>query len=292
MNEPHHTNPRTKSNAQGAGTLYVVATPIGNLGDITLRALEVLAYVDHIACEDTRVTRKLLQHYGIKTPCSSYHEHNQMQAGGVLLEKLREGKNIALVSDAGTPLIADPGASLVSEAARCGYRIVPIPGACAAISALSVAAIGTGDAYFAGFLPVKGKERQHALRKLAAMPTTLVLYEAPHRIEATLCDLLDILGNRNAMLARELTKLYETHYRGDLQQLLQQVRQSHPKGEMVLIIAPAEELLTDDALADQMLREALVRLPASKAAAEVAAATGKSKRELYERAISIKNDNA
>lgn len=221
MNEPHHTNNQIKSNAPaGSGVLYVVATPIGNLKDMTLRAIETLGTVDVIACEDTRVTKKLLAHYGITTPCISYHEHNKARMDDALTPRLLAGERVALVSDAGTPLIADPGASLIAAAHAAGVTVIPIPGACAAISALSVAGLGAGDMYFAGFLPTSGKERHSAIRKLVAMPTTLVLYEAPHRIDKTLSELAEALGaDRPALLAREITKLHETLYRGSLSQL-------------------------------------------------------------------------
>lgn len=290
MNEPHHTNIESKSNALGAGILYIVATPIGHLADITFRAVETLKQVGLIACEDTRVTRKLLNHYAIQTRCISYHEHNQVSAGEQLLEKLRAGEHIALVSDAGTPLIADPGASLIRAAAATGIRIVPVPGACAMVAALSAAGIGAGDAYFAGFLPASGKDRASALRKLSAMNTTLVLYEAPHRITKTLIELQQTLGNREAVLARELTKMFETLYRGTLESLQTLSETSALKGEMVLLIAPAKMQETSDDLVMHMLREALARLPVSKAAAEVAAATGKPKRELYDLALTLQHE--
>ncbi len=272
------------------GTLYLVATPIGNLADLTYRAVEVLRQVALIACEDTRVSRTLLTHYQIRTTCISYHTHNEAQAAEKLIALLMSGKDIALISDAGTPLISDPGALLVTRAAAAGITITAIPGACAAISALSVAALGDGSAYFAGFLPASGKERDAALRKLRAVPATLIIYESPHRIARTLADLLSTLGDRTALLARELTKRHETLYRDTLSALGAICEQQALKGEMVLVIAPAPaETISDETLIHTMLREALSRLPASKAAAEVASATGASKRDLYALALEIKD---
>lgn len=271
----------------------MVATPIGNLGDMTLRGLETLKSVDAVACEDTRVTGKLLNHFGITVSTISYHEHNKARMDDSLIARLQTGARIALVSDAGTPLIADPGASLIGRAHAAGIMVIPIPGACAAISALCVAGLGGGDMYFAGFLPASGKERHAAIRKLVAMPTTLVLYEAPHRIHKTLGELAEALGEaRPALLARELTKMHETLYRGTLRALEQMTGAKTLKGEMVIVIAPPEAAATDDALAETMLRDALTRLPATKAAAEVAAATGKKRADLYALALSFKENDA
>lgn len=205
-----------------------------------------------------------------------------------LTPRLLAGERVALVSDAGTPLIADPGASLIAAAHTAGITVIPIPGACAAISALCVAGLGAGDMYFAGFLPTSGKERHSAIRKLVAMPTTLVLYEAPHRIDKTLAELADALGaERPAMLAREITKMHETPHRGTLVELAAITKNTALKGEMVLVIAPPEEVATDDALVGTMLRDALARLPATKAAAEVAHATGRARSDLYALALSF-----
>jgi 16S rRNA (cytidine1402-2'-O)-methyltransferase len=221
--------------------LYIVATPIGNLEDITLRALRVLREVDLIACEDTRHTRKLLTHYQIATPVTSYHEHNEKERATELVNKIRNGLQVALVSDAGMPLVSDPGFCLVSEAVRQGVQVVPIPGASALITALAVAGLPTNDFLFAGFLPPKQLARRARLTELSAMPTTLIFYEAPHRIKQTLEDACAVLGRRQCVLARELTKLHEEFLRGSLLEVTERVKERDIKGEMVLLIgAPLE----------------------------------------------------
>ncbi len=218
--------------------LYIVATPIGNLEDITLRALRLLAEVDLIACEDTRHTRKLLTHYNIQTPTISYHEHNERERSTEILSKIENGLNVALVSDAGTPLLSDPGFYLVSEALARGVRVVPIPGASALVTALSASGLATNEFLFAGFLPAKPSARRARLGELATLHTTLIFYEAPHRIQAMLADAQEILGNRQCALARELTKVHEEFVRGSLFELMEKVNARPLKGEMVLLIAP------------------------------------------------------
>ncbi|MEW6126775.1 MAG: 16S rRNA (cytidine(1402)-2'-O)-methyltransferase [Acidobacteriota bacterium] len=218
--------------------LYVIATPIGNLEDITMRALRLLGEVDLIACEDTRHTRKLLTHYHIQTPSISYHEHNERERTAEILQKLKSGMRVALVSDAGTPLVSDPGFRLVSEAAAAGIEIVPIPGACALITALSASGVASNDFFFAGFLPVKRTARRARLTELAGLHTTLIFYEAPHRIQAMLADAFEILGNRASVLARELTKLHEEFLRGTLGEILATAKAADLKGEIVLLVAP------------------------------------------------------
>ena len=219
-----------------SGTLFIVATPIGNLSDITYRAVKVLGDVDLIACEDTRHTRKLLQHFGIATKTISYHDHNEQERSDQLLEILREGKNIAVVSDAGTPAISDPGFRLVRAAIEAGVAVVPVPGPSALITALVAAGVPTDEFFFAGFLSAKSHARQVKLLELASVPATLIFYEAPHRLAATLQDALAILGERKAVVARELTKLHEEIRRGRLSELAEHYSQENPRGEIVLII--------------------------------------------------------
>jgi 16S rRNA (cytidine1402-2'-O)-methyltransferase len=226
------------------GTLYLVGTPIGNLEDITLRALRVLAEVDLIACEDTRHTRKLLSHYKISKPLVSYHEHNERERATELIDKLVAGLSVALVSDAGMPLISDPGYYLVAEAARAEVPVVPIPGPSAVIAALAVSGLPTAEFTFAGFLPPRRAARRRRLEDFLMTPSTLVFYEAPHRIRECVDDALTVLGDRQAALARELTKLHEEVMRGRLSELAGQIRGREPRGEYVLLIGPrlAEEI--------------------------------------------------
>lgn len=220
------------------GTLFIVATPIGNLEDISQRALRVLREVDLIACEDTRHTRKLLNHFGITTATISYHEHNEQERAEELCEALQSGKNVALVSDAGTPLISDPGFRIVKTASERDISIVPIPGPAACITALSASGIETDQFLFAGFLPARAGARRAKLNELIAIPTTLVFYEAPHRLKAALKDALEVLGNREAVIARELTKLHEEFARGSLSDLNERFsRAEATRGEIVLMIS-------------------------------------------------------
>ena len=218
------------------GTLYVVATPIGNLADITQRAIQILKDVELIACEDTRHTRKLLQHFGINTKTTSYHEHNENQRGDELLDLLKQGSDIAVVSDAGTPAISDPGFRLVRSAIENEITVVAVPGPSALITALVAAGLPTDEFFFAGFLPARGSARQTRLRELAAVPGTLIFYEAPHRLVATLKDAYETFGERKAVVARELTKLHEEVRRGLLSDLAEHYSQIEPRGEIVLLI--------------------------------------------------------
>src|SRR5205085_6669929 len=201
------------------GTLYIVATPIGNLEDITQRALRILREVDLIACEDTRHTRKLLNHFGIETKTISYQEHNERERADELGAVLESGKSVALVSDAGTPLISDPGFRLVNAAIEKGISVVPVPGAAAVVTALSASGLPTDQFYFAGFLPARAHARRAKLEELTQIPATLIFYEAPHRISAALRDAIDVLGDRHAIVAREMTKLHEEFARGRLSEL-------------------------------------------------------------------------
>jgi 16S rRNA (cytidine1402-2'-O)-methyltransferase len=220
-----------------AGTLYLIATPIGNLEDITHRAVRLLGEVDVIACEDTRHTKKLLNHYGINTRTISYHEHNERERSMELIERLKSGADVAVVSDAGTPGISDPGFRLARIAIDCDVQVVPVPGASALISALVASGLPTDEFFFGGFLPARSGARRARLAELRSLPATLVFYEGPHRIAATLKDAQEILGERQAVVARELTKMHEEIARGSLSELA--ARFSSPesaRGEMVLII--------------------------------------------------------
>lgn len=223
------------------GTLYLCATPIGNLEDITLRVLRILREADLIAAEDTRHTRKLLSHYQIHTPLTSYHRHNRQKKGEYLLDLVSSGKNVALVSDAGMPGISDPGAELVSEAVKNGCAVIPVPGPSAAVTALVVSGLPTGSFVFVGFLPTARKARAEKLQELSRQRWTMVFYEAPHRIKETLALLLKALGNRQAAAARELTKLHEEVIRGSLEELVDHFNLVEPRGEFTLVVAGATE---------------------------------------------------
>jgi 16S rRNA (cytidine1402-2'-O)-methyltransferase len=221
------------------GTLYIVATPIGNLEDITQRALRVLGEVDVIACEDTRHTRVLLNHFGIKTKTISYHEHNEQERAEQICKILLSGQTVALVSDAGTPLINDPGFRVISAAIELNLPVVPVPGPAAFLSALIASGLPTDQFFFAGFLPARANSRRAKLEELRALPATLIFYEAPHRIAAALKDALDVFGPRSAVIARELTKMHEEIARGSLSELAQQFGQGLARGEIVLLISGA-----------------------------------------------------
>jgi 16S rRNA (cytidine1402-2'-O)-methyltransferase len=278
--------------SQLAPGLYLVATPIGNLGDITLRALQTLAGADLIACEDTRVTRKLLDRYAIATPLTPYHDHNAAKARPALLRRLAEGAAIALVSDAGTPLISDPGFKLVRAAQDAGHLVAALPGASAVLSALSVAGLPTDQFFFAGFLPPKAVARRARIVELARIPATLVLFETGPRIGATLADLAAGLGaDREAALCRELTKLHEEIKRGELASLARAYADAEPRGEIVVVVAPPPAAVqTSAAEAEVLLRDALERLSLKDAVVEVAHVTGRPRRELYRRALALSKD--
>lgn len=218
------------------GTLYLVATPIGNLQDMTFRAVETLKTVDLIACEDTRHTQKLLNHYGIKNRLVSYHEHNETTRAAELSELLASGKNIAVVSDAGTPAVCDPSFRIVEKAYEIGARVVPIPGAVAFVNAVIVSGLPTDAVFFGGFLPSKKNERIRRLEEIKEIPATIVFYETPHRIEKALADCLEVLGDRRAALARELTKLHEEILTGNLSEIFSQISGNSLKGELVLVL--------------------------------------------------------
>jgi len=228
------------------GTLYLIATPIGNLADITHRALQVLRDVAVVACEDTRHTRKLLQHYGINAKTVSYHEHNEQQRARELIELLQQGSDVAVVSDAGTPAISDPGFRLVRAAIDNGITVTPVPGPSALISALVAAGLPTDEFFFGGFLPARSSARRARLSELRVVPGTLVFYEAPHRLAASLRDAYEVLGEREAVVARELTKLHEEIRRGRLHELAEHYANVEPRGEIVLLI---DRTVLDDAAA-------------------------------------------
>ncbi len=270
--------------------LYLVATPIGNLGDITLRALETLAAADILACEDTRVTRKLLSRYGIARRPVAYHEHNAAEAGPRLVAALKEGRSVALVSDAGTPLVSDPGFRLVEAARGAGLRVVPVPGASAVLAALTASGLPTDAFCFAGFLPVKAGQRTARLAELKTVPGTLVLFESPRRLAASLAALAEVLGDRPAVVARELTKAFEEIRSGGLGELAAHYAQAGaPKGEVVVCVAPPPAGKTETvADVDRLLMSLAAEMPASKAAAEAARMTARSKPELYRRLLELK----
>jgi len=274
--------------ARLAPGLHIVATPIGNLGDITLRALAALAGADLIACEDTRVTRKLLDRYGIATPLTPYHDHNAAKARPMILRRLAADAAVALVSDAGTPLISDPGYKLVRAAQDAGHAVTALPGASSLLTALAVAGLPTDRFCFAGFLPPKQAARRASIAELARIPATLVLFETGPRIAATLADLAAGLGRREAALCRELTKLHEEIRRGDLESLAQGCAENEPRGEIVIVVAPPQAQ-QQPSLSDTetMLREALGRVSLKDAVGEVADATGLPRREVYQRALAL-----
>lgn len=269
--------------------LYLVATPIGNLRDVTVRALEVLAAADLIACEDTRVTRKLLDRYGIATPLTPYHEHNAAEARPKLIARLADGAAVALVSDAGTPLVSDPGYKLVREARAAGASVTALPGASAVLAALTLSGLPTDRFLFEGFLPAKEEARRARINELKRIPATLVLFETGPRVAAALADLAAELGPRQAAICRELTKLYEEVRRGDLDTLAREAAQAdEPRGEIVIVVAPPDrqdELAAVDL--DALLHQALDRLSVKEAVAEIAAVTGASRREVYQRALAL-----
>jgi 16S rRNA (cytidine1402-2'-O)-methyltransferase len=278
----------------GAGTLFVVATPIGNLQDLSPRAAGWLRDADLLLAEDTRHTRTLLEACGIARPAGtleSLHEHNERERVPALVERLQGGASIALVTDAGTPLLSDPGSLLVAAAARAGIAVVAVPGPCAAIAALSIAGLPTERFAFEGFLPAKAAARRDALQRLAQESRTLVFYEAPHRLAATLADLAAVLGAaRPASIARELTKRFEQVYRGTLAELAARSRDdaNMSRGELVLVVggAPAEsDAAAESRAALHTLELLLQELPVSQAARLAAQLTGRSRKELYERAL-------
>jgi 16S rRNA (cytidine1402-2'-O)-methyltransferase len=269
--------------------LYIVATPIGNLRDITFRAVDTLAAADIIACEDTRVTGKLLAAHHVATPTIPYHEHNAAKMRPKLLARLKAGGSIALVSDAGTPLISDPGYKLVREAADASIDIIPIPGPSATLAALAVAGLPTDRFLFAGFLASRGAARRRALQPLTGIDASLVFFESARRLADSLADMAAVLGPRPAAIARELTKRYEEIRRGTLDTLADHYRDAGaPRGEVVIVVGPpdsAQAMAAPDL--DKLLRLAMAQMSLRDAAASVSAATGQPRREIYARALAL-----
>jgi 16S rRNA (cytidine1402-2'-O)-methyltransferase len=268
--------------------LYIVATPIGNLSDLSPRAADVLARADLIAVEDSRVTAKLLHHIGVRRPMLPYHDHNAERVRPQLLERMRDGA-VALVSDAGTPLISDPGYKLVRDARAAGIAVITIPGPSAVVAALTLAGLPTDRFLFLGFLPPKGGAKATAIAEVAAVRATLVLYESGPRLAATLQALREGLGEREAAVAREISKKFEETVTGTLSELAARYAEAAPKGEIVVVVAPPGEAeAAGEEEVDAALREAMGRLSASRAAAEVAETLGVPRRQAYERALKLK----
>jgi 16S rRNA (cytidine1402-2'-O)-methyltransferase len=275
--------------AKAAPGLYLVATPIGHLGDITLRALETLAGVDLIACEDTRMSRRLTERYGIAAPLIAYHEHNAVVARPKILRRLADGGSIALVSDAGTPLISDPGYKLVREACAAGHPVTALPGPSAVLAALVVAALPTDRFFFEGFLPAKATARRARLAELARIDATLVVFESGNRVEDTLADLAGIMGERDAAICRELTKLHEQISRATLAELSLSAATLERRGEFVLVIGPpasGAQIMAPEDL-DALLQRALQQGSLKDAVAQTMELSGRPRREVYARALHL-----
>jgi 16S rRNA (cytidine1402-2'-O)-methyltransferase len=268
--------------------LHLVATPIGNLGDITLRALETLAGVDIIACEDTRITRRLTERYAIAALLKPYHEHNAAQARPKILQRLAEGASIALVSDAGTPLISDPGFKLVRDVCAAGFPVIALPGPSSVLTALSVAALPTDRFFFEGFLPPKETARRARLAELSRIDATLVMFESGNRVQATLADLAGIMGTRDAAICRELTKMHEDVRRASVIELARSADTLETRGEFVLVIGPpaAAQIMAEDEL-DDLLRSSLQRDSVKDAVAHAVELSGRPRREIYARALEL-----
>jgi 16S rRNA (cytidine1402-2'-O)-methyltransferase len=272
--------------------LHLVATPIGHLGDITLRALETLAGVDIIACEDTRITRRLTERYAISAELKQYHEHNAALARPKILEKLAQGASIALVSDAGTPLISDPGFKLVREVCAAGFAVIAVPGPSSVLTALSVAALPTDRFFFEGFLPAKEHARRTRLTELSKIDATLVMFESGNRVQDTLADLAHIMGTRDAAICRELTKLHEEVKRAPIAELARGADTLETRGEFVLVIAPPAadaQMMGQDAL-DDLLRSSLQRDSVKDAVAHAVELSGRPRREVYARALELSRE--
>lgn len=271
------------------GTLYLIATPIGNLGDLSPRAAATLEAADFVAAEDTRVTMKLLSHLGLKKSMVSYHEHNKASAGPAILARLLAGESCALATDAGTPAISDPGEDLVRLCAENGVTVLAVPGCCALISALAVSGLPTGRFVFEGFLPVNKAERRERLQNLLGEERTLIFYEAPHRLRTTLADLLDAFGDRNAALCRELTKLHEDTMRTTLAKAVEWYQENEPRGEYVLVVSGAERTEGKAVTLEQGVAMVLERRERGQrmkdAVRQVAADTGLARNELYDAAL-------
>lgn len=277
---------------KAAPGLYLVATPIGNLGDITLRALETLAGVDIIACEDTRITRRLMERFSINATLKQYHEHNAEQARPKILDALARGSSIALVSDAGTPLISDPGFKLVREVSAAGFAVIALPGPSSVLTALSVAALPTDRFFFEGFLPSKQNARRTRLAELARIDATLVMFESGARVQDSLQDLAGVMGQREAAICREMTKLHEEVRRARLSELAAIADTLETRGEFVLVVGPPAAdagAMSDDAL-DDLLRTSLARGSVKDAVAHAVEVSGRPRREIYARALELSRD--
>jgi 16S rRNA (cytidine1402-2'-O)-methyltransferase len=273
-----------------AATLYIIATPIGNLEDITYRAVRILGEVDLIAAEDTRHSLKLLNHFGISKPLTSYFDHNQQFKGERILNALRRGKSVALISDAGTPCISDPGFLLVRDAVAENIPVVPVPGACAAIAALSASGLPTDSFTFAGFPPSRQGKRRTFLSGMLALPGTLVLYEAPHRLIETLNDIREVMGERQVIVARELTKIYEECIRGSASEVIAFVSQDIVRGEVVILIAPGEATPLETEPLENVLGRLMAdgTLSVKDAAKKAAVISGVSRSEAYAEALKLR----
>ena len=280
--------PVAPSNTPLAPGLYVVSTPIGNLRDITLRALDVLAAADMLLAEDTRVAAKLLSAYGLSKKVDRYDDHAGEKVRPKVMAALAEGARVALISDAGTPLVSDPGYRLVREAIAAGADIIPIPGPSAPLAALAAAGLPSDRFLFVGFLPVKRAARRATLAELAPLRATLIFFESGPRLAESLADMAEALGPRDAVMARELTKLYETYVRGSLPELAVDPRCAAPKGEIVVLVGPGREAAATPEEVHRALAEALTRASPAEAAAEVARALGLPRRELYRQALALK----
>jgi 16S rRNA (cytidine1402-2'-O)-methyltransferase len=299
MNVPHSTLPSLSPlfdelarQNHPAGSLYVLATPIGNVCDISLRALYMLGAVDAVACEDTRNTAQLLTRYGLSKTLIAAHEHNERQAAVHIIERLQAGQRVALVSDAGTPAISDPGMRIVDAVLAAGLRVIPLPGPCAAVAALSVGGLATDRFHFVGFLPARAGQRDTALADLAKMPATVVLYEAPHRIAETVAALLAAFGPaRQVVFARELTKLFEEMHRCPLGEALAWIQADvhRIKGEYVVLVEGAPIAAGDDQEIDRILSVLLRECSVKQAASLTAQITGRKKNALYERALALRD---
>lgn len=273
-----------------AGILYVVATPIGNLEDISLRALRILKEVDLIAAEDTRHTRNLLTHYDIHTALTSYHEHNEKTQAAKLVEKLRRGENIALVSDAGTPAISDPGYRLVVEALRSGVQIIPLPGPSAVATVLSASGLPTDRFVFEGFLPAKKQERETRLQSLRAESRTVVFYEAPHRLQESLVDMLHLLGDREIVVAREVSKIHEEYLRGTIGEVIAQLGEREVKGEITVVVrgSSGEPRVSEEELKAEIRRLVDDGVGAKQISELLGTRYRLAKREVYQLAVQLK----
>lgn len=289
-----HAAPRVIETTRLAPGLYVVATPIGNLGDVTLRALATLKSADLVLCEDTRVTHKLLDRYGLRPKLLAYHDHNAASVRPKILKELQAGGAVALVSDAGTPLISDPGYKLVAETLDAGIRVYPIPGASALLAALVAAGLPTDRFFFEGFLPAKSGQRKNKLAELHEIPATLVFYETGPRLADSLRDLFEVLGARSAAVCRELTKTFEETRRGTLGELAAHYETNGaPKGEIVIVVSPPDpsaKIVSADEI-DAQLKRAMKRSSLKDAVAAVAEETGAKRRDVYARALALSDED-